>query len=221
MDVYYFDTHAYKSGQQFLFTIRKQCFASNRSDQIRMEIFHCSNSYTTYFSAIQQGIPTRLDFVYSKTARKLDTTMNHTKVISLKNVINLKKTITKPIQKTDITCWTPIIKAKSSVGFHRPRSFVLNWFSCAFFFLLFEEPEGLEWLLFLESIGVGVDGARVGCITCPAANISEYGLEYDCVRILFSAFGTDAPGNPKLYSTSSSSKRRRFIDLDELESWMV
>lgn len=111
-----------------------------------------------------------------------------------------------------------MIRAKSSVGFHRPRSLVLIWFVWAFFFLLLDDPEpdGLECRLLLESTDTGVIATGDDCI-CPAANISEYGLEYDCVRTLFSTFDTDAPGNPRLYSTSSSSKRRLLIDRDELK----
>lgn len=75
--------------------------------------------------------------------------------------------------------------------------------------------EGLE----TRRAGGGGGGGAAGVTGVLGATGSGSGIElvYDCVRILLSPFPNEAPGKCKLYSTSSSSKRRRFIDLDELK----
>lgn len=122
-----------------------------------------------------------------------------------------------------LVCWTPVISAKSSVGFHLPRSFVAfiecEWF--LFFLLLrleFDEPLGLEGRLLVLSIcGIGT-GAGMGLCKTGVVKTSSVPVDMDTVFERELAFGVVVGGcKLNVVSTNSSSNFRRLIVRDELK----
>lgn len=82
-------------------------------------------------------------------------------------------------------CCTPIINAKSSVGFQRPKSLVAIWFCCRPFLLRLllleiDLPDGLR--LGSTTVEVLATGAG-GCGAC-WTTVGEYSKCWDCVRDL-------------------------------------
>lgn len=80
------------------------------------------------------------------------------------------------LYKSNNTCWTPMMRARSSVGFHLPKSLVLNWFICAFFLDLLLDPPAVEGFvdgLRLVSTGIMGVGGTIAACRLPAASISE------------------------------------------------
>lgn len=147
--------------------------------------------------------------------------------------------------RRSLVCWMPIIRAKSSIGFHRPKSFVESWLvprDLRLFLLLLLllrrswvgiatgtcGTTGCGVLGGAASIGVagcGVIGAGVVVVetigsdwtkVCCGPTAAVACWDCDWVRERPTRFIWEG-WIPKLYSTISSSKRLRFIERDELQ----